>query len=162
MPGAEPEHPVLTRDDVAHLAHLARLAVTDKELDRYVGQLSVILDAVAVVSEVVAGGAVATKWQAPGSGAPSEQSGTVSEVVAGGAVATKWQAPGSGAPSEQSDAVTEVARDDIEPTSHAVPLTNVYRKDAIVPGLSREQALAMAPAAEDGRFRVPQILGEEQ
>jgi aspartyl-tRNA(Asn)/glutamyl-tRNA(Gln) amidotransferase subunit C len=147
---------VLTRDDVAHLAHLARLAVTDEELDRYVGQLSVILDAVAAVSEVAAGGGVAAKWQAPGSGVPSEQSDIVSEVAAGGVVAAKWQAPGSG------DAVTEVTWDDIEPTSHAVALTNVYREDVIVPGLSREQALAMAPAAEDGRFRVPQILGEEQ
>ncbi len=52
--------------------------------------------------------------------------------------------------------------DDIEPTSHAVPLTNVYREDVVVRGLTREQALAMAPAAEDDRFRVPQILGEEQ
>ena len=85
----------------------------------------------------------------------------MSEVAAGGAVATKWQAPGSGDPSEQSGTVSEVAAQDIEPTSHAVPLTNVYREDVVTPGLTRDQALAMAPAAEDGRFRVPQILGEE-
>jgi aspartyl-tRNA(Asn)/glutamyl-tRNA(Gln) amidotransferase subunit C len=91
---------------VAHLAQLARLAVTDQELDRYAQQLDVILTSVAAVSEVAA--------------------------------------------------------DDIEPTSHAVPLVNVFRQDVPRPGLTREQALAMAPAAEDGRFRVPQILGEEQ
>ena len=47
------------------------------------------------------------------------------------------------------------------PTSHAVPLTNVYREDVVRPGLTQQQALAGAPAAEDGRFRVPRILGEE-
>ena len=93
---------------MAHLAHLARLDLSDQELDIYVGQLAVILDAVATVS-----------------------------AVAG-------------------------AAGDIEPTSHAVPLTNVYRQDVVRPGLSHEDALAAAPAAEEGRFRVPQILGEEQ
>ena len=97
--------PVLTRTDVDHLAHLARLDLTDAELDTYVGQLSVILDSVA--------------------------------------------------------AVTAVASGDIEPTTHAVPLTNVYRPDEVVPGLTQQQALAGAPSAQDGRFRVPQILGEE-
>jgi len=89
----------ITRDEVAHLARLARLAVTDAELD-------VILGAVARVGEVAA--------------------------------------------------------DDIPPTSHAGPLENVFRPDELRPCLTQEQALAGAPAAEDGRFRVPQILGEEQ
>ena len=98
----------LTRDDVAHLAHLARLDLSDDELDLYRGQLSVILDSVATVSAVAAADA------------------------------------------------------DIEPTSHAVPLTNVFREDVVRPGLTHEAALAGAPATEDDRFRVPQILGEEQ
>ena len=42
-----------------------------------------------------------------------------------------------------------------------MPLTNVYRPDERRPGLTQEQALSGAPAAEDGRFRVPRILGEE-
>ena len=57
--------------------------------------------------------------------------------------------------------VGEVAADYIPPTSHAVPLESVFRPDELRPGLSQEQALSGAPAAEDGRFRVPQILGEE-
>ncbi|WP_107491583.1 Asp-tRNA(Asn)/Glu-tRNA(Gln) amidotransferase subunit GatC, partial [Thermobifida fusca] len=57
--------------------------------------------------------------------------------------------------------VQEVAKGDIPPTSHALPLTNVYRPDEVKPGLTPDQALAEAPAVEDGRFRVPQILGEE-
>ncbi|EOD67704.1 MULTISPECIES: Asp-tRNA(Asn)/Glu-tRNA(Gln) amidotransferase subunit GatC [Amycolatopsis] len=98
--------PNISRDEVAHLAKLARLAVTDDELDVFAGQLDQILDSVAKVSEVAA--------------------------------------------------------DDVPPTSHAVPLTNVFRQDVVVPGLTQQQALAGAPAAEDGRFRVPRILGEEQ
>ena len=105
VPGVE-SRPVLTRADVDHLARLARLDLTEAELDTYVGQLSVILDSVAVVTAVASG--------------------------------------------------------DIEPTTHAVPLTNVYRPDEVVPGLTQQQALAGAPSAQDGRFRVPQILGEEE
>ncbi|MGH3468780.1 MAG: Asp-tRNA(Asn)/Glu-tRNA(Gln) amidotransferase subunit GatC [Thermocrispum sp.] len=96
----------ISRDEVAHLAKLARLAVTDDELDLFAGQLDVILDSVAQVSEV--------------------------------------------------------ATDDVPPTSHAVPLTNVFRADEVRPSLTQQQALSGAPAAEDGRFRVPRILGEEQ
>ena len=57
--------------------------------------------------------------------------------------------------------VAEVAADDIPPTSHSVPLTNVMRDDIVRPGLTQEEALAGAPAAEHGRFRVPRILDEE-
>ncbi|WP_410574100.1 Asp-tRNA(Asn)/Glu-tRNA(Gln) amidotransferase subunit GatC [Amycolatopsis sp. cmx-4-61] len=98
--------PNISRDEVAHLAKLARLAVTDDEIDVFAGQLDQILDSVAKVSEVAA--------------------------------------------------------TDVPPTSHAVPLTNVFRQDVVVPGLTQQQALAGAPAAEEGRFRVPRILGEEQ
>lgn len=94
----------ITRADVAHLARLARLAVTDEELDVFSGQLDAILDTVAKVDAV---------------------------------------------------------GDDVPPTSHAVPLTNVLRTDEPAPGLTRDQALAGAPSAEEGRFRVPRILGEE-
>ena len=94
----------ITRDDVAHLARLARLAVTDDEIELFAGQLDAILDTVSTVGEI------------------------------------------SG---------------DVEPTAHVVPLTNVLRADEVVPGLDRAQALAGAPRAEEGRFRVPRILGEE-
>ncbi|KUP97207.1 Asp-tRNA(Asn)/Glu-tRNA(Gln) amidotransferase subunit GatC [Thermobifida cellulosilytica] len=96
----------ITRDEVAHLARLARLALPEDELDQLAAQLDVIISAVAKVQEV--------------------------------------------------------AKGDIPPTSHALPLTNVYRPDEVRPGLTPDQALAEAPAVEDGRFRVPQILGEEE
>jgi aspartyl-tRNA(Asn)/glutamyl-tRNA(Gln) amidotransferase subunit C len=43
----------ITRDEVAHIARLARLSLTDDELDHYAGQLDVILDAVASVTDAV-------------------------------------------------------------------------------------------------------------
>ena len=95
----------LTRDEVAHLARLARLDLDAAELDRYSAQLDQILTAVARVSEVAA--------------------------------------------------------DDIPPTSHSVPLTNVLRADEVRPSLPPDRVLAVAPAAEEQRFRVPRILEEE-
>ena len=95
----------ISRDEVAHLAKLARLAVTDEELDVFASQLDQILESVAQVSAV--------------------------------------------------------AETDIPPTSHALPLTNVFRDDVVRPGLTQQQALSGSPAFEDGRFRVPRILGEE-
>ena len=95
----------ISRDEVAHLARLSRLAVTEDELDMFAGQLDVILQSVARIGDVAAA--------------------------------------------------------DIPPTSHSVPLTNVLREDVVVPGISREDALAMAPDRAEERFRVPRILEEE-
>jgi aspartyl-tRNA(Asn)/glutamyl-tRNA(Gln) amidotransferase subunit C len=99
----------LTRQEVAHLARLSRLALSDEELDHLAPQLDVILTSVARVAEA----------------------GTPEEMAA------------------------------VPPTSHAVPMKNVFRPDAIVPCLPRDEVLAAAPAVEDGRFRVPRILEEE-
>jgi aspartyl-tRNA(Asn)/glutamyl-tRNA(Gln) amidotransferase subunit C len=57
--------------------------------------------------------------------------------------------------------VGEVAAEDIPPTSHAVPMTNVFRADEVIPSLPREAVLAAAPDVEDHKFRVPRILAEE-
>lgn len=97
--------PSITRAEVARLAQLARIALTDDEVDHLVPQLDVILGAVARVGEVAA--------------------------------------------------------DDIPPTSHALPLTNVLREDVVRPCLPVEEALAAAPAVEGQRFRVPRILDAE-
>ena len=96
----------ITRDEVAHLARLARLALDDDELDRLAGQLDVILGAVAKIGEV-------------------------------------------------SDA------EGVKPMTHAVPIENVMRPDVVVASLPREDVLAAAPDAQDGRFRVPRILDED-
>jgi aspartyl-tRNA(Asn)/glutamyl-tRNA(Gln) amidotransferase subunit C len=57
--------------------------------------------------------------------------------------------------------VSEVAGEDVPATSHPIPLSNVFREDVVEPSLPVEAALAGAPAAEGGRFLVPQILGED-
>jgi aspartyl-tRNA(Asn)/glutamyl-tRNA(Gln) amidotransferase subunit C len=46
----------ITRAEVAHLASLSRLALTDSELDKFAGQLDEILAAVARVQEVAGTG----------------------------------------------------------------------------------------------------------
>jgi aspartyl-tRNA(Asn)/glutamyl-tRNA(Gln) amidotransferase subunit C len=47
---------------------------------------------------------------------------------------------------------------DIEPTSHAQPLTNVLREDGVREGLTNEQAMGNAPASVEGQFIVPKIV----
>ncbi len=57
--------------------------------------------------------------------------------------------------------VSDVAVADVPPTSHPLPIQNVFRTDEIRPSLDREAALAGGPATEEDRFRVPRILEEE-
>ena len=57
--------------------------------------------------------------------------------------------------------VQEVAAEGIPPTSHAMPMTNVFRDDVVVPPLGADKVLSQAPAVERQRFRVPRILSED-
>ncbi len=50
--------------------------------------------------------------------------------------------------------------DGVEPMTQPYPLVNVMRDDVVEPGIDRDEAFAMAPAAEDGRFCVPPTGGE--
>jgi aspartyl-tRNA(Asn)/glutamyl-tRNA(Gln) amidotransferase subunit C len=95
----------ISRDDVAKLAKLARLALTDDELDAFAGQLDSILGYVGAIQAVDVTG--------------------------------------------------------VTPTGNPLRDVNVTRPDDVSPGLTQQQALAGAPSADDGRFAVPQILGEE-
>lgn len=61
---------------------------------------------------------------------------------------------------EHAAAVAALDLDDVAPTAHPLALANAFRADEPRPGLSRDEVLAAAPAAEDGRFRVPRILDE--
>ena len=47
----------------------------------------------------------------------------------------------------------------VEPMTQPYPLTNVFREDVVITGLDRDEVLANAPAAQEGRFRVPPIVG---
>jgi aspartyl-tRNA(Asn)/glutamyl-tRNA(Gln) amidotransferase subunit C len=57
--------------------------------------------------------------------------------------------------------VQEVAAEGIPPTTHALPVSNVYRDDVLVNCLGTQAALDQAPAVEQDRFRVPRILAED-
>ncbi|CAG7652244.1 Aspartyl/glutamyl-tRNA(Asn/Gln) amidotransferase subunit C [Paenibacillus solanacearum] len=46
----------------------------------------------------------------------------------------------------------------IEPTSHAMPLVNVMREDAVRPSLPIEKVLLNAPDEEEGQIKVPAVL----
>jgi aspartyl-tRNA(Asn)/glutamyl-tRNA(Gln) amidotransferase subunit C len=94
----------LTREDVAYVARLARLALTEEELDTYAPQLAAVLEHAAQVAALDTAG--------------------------------------------------------VPPTAHPLPLRNVLRPDVPCVSLPRDEVLAAAPAAEDGRFRVPRVLGD--
>ncbi|RSZ66129.1 Asp-tRNA(Asn)/Glu-tRNA(Gln) amidotransferase subunit GatC [Corynebacterium hylobatis] len=95
----------ISRDEVAHLAMLSRLALSEEELQLFAEQIDDIVDAVSAVQKVDTEG--------------------------------------------------------VEPMSHPHSISTAMRDDIVVPTLTAEQALDQAPAVEDGRFMVPQILGEE-
>jgi aspartyl-tRNA(Asn)/glutamyl-tRNA(Gln) amidotransferase subunit C len=61
---------------------------------------------------------------------------------------------------EHAGRIRALDLDGVEPTSHPVRLLNVARPDEVRPSLSQEEALACAPAAENGRFKVPRIIEE--
>nr|WP_197720694.1 Asp-tRNA(Asn)/Glu-tRNA(Gln) amidotransferase subunit GatC [Propionibacterium australiense] len=56
--------------------------------------------------------------------------------------------------------VGRVADQDIPPSSHAVPLTNVMREDELKDSWPAEAMLMGAPAQEQQRFRVPRIIDD--
>jgi aspartyl-tRNA(Asn)/glutamyl-tRNA(Gln) amidotransferase subunit C len=94
----------ITADDVRHVAKLARLDVTDEEVELFAGQLAAVL--------------------------------------------------------EHAEDVEALDTEGVPPTAHPLPLKNVLRDDVPRPSLDRDEVLSQAPATEDGRFRVPRILGE--
>jgi aspartyl-tRNA(Asn)/glutamyl-tRNA(Gln) amidotransferase subunit C len=93
---------VISREEVQHVARLARLHLSDEELERMREQLDAILAYV--------------------------------------------------------DKLRELDVEGVEPTSHAVPLVNVMRDDAVTPCLSQDAALANAPDRAGEFFRVPRII----
>ena len=95
----------LSRDEVAKLANLARIEMTEAELVELASQFGSILDSVARVQEL--------------------------------------------------------NLDGVKATSHPQPIENIARPDVVQPSLTPEEALSGAPAQEEQRFRVPQILGAE-
>lgn len=59
---------------------------------------------------------------------------------------------------EHARVISEVDTSDVQPTSHALPLVNVFREDMARPSLPVAEATANAGWARDGAFRVPKIV----
>jgi len=55
--------------------------------------------------------------------------------------------------------IDELDLDGVEPMTQPFPLNNVLRDDVVAPCLDRDEVLAAAPEVEDGRFKVPPIIG---
>jgi aspartyl-tRNA(Asn)/glutamyl-tRNA(Gln) amidotransferase subunit C len=59
---------------------------------------------------------------------------------------------------DYANQLQELDVSEVEPTSHVLPLSNVFREDTVRPGLTNQEALANAPDTEDGQFRVPAVM----
>ena len=56
------------------------------------------------------------------------------------------------------DKLRELDTADVEPASHSLKMSNVFREDRVQESLSREDVLSNAPDQEDGCFKVPRII----
>ena len=94
----------ISAEQVAHLANLARIALTEEEIEHLTAELGQIMQAV--------------------------------------------------------EKVSEVATPDVPPTSHPIPMHNVFRDDALTASMPRDAALANAPKRDSECYGVPAVLGE--
>jgi aspartyl-tRNA(Asn)/glutamyl-tRNA(Gln) amidotransferase subunit C len=92
----------ISSEDVQHVARLARLELTESEVELFRTQLSAVL--------------------------------------------------------ERAQRIQSLPLDDVPPTAHPVPLSNVWRDDVVEPCEVSEAVLANAPDRDGGFFRVPRIL----
>lgn len=92
----------LSKEEVEHVAWLARLELTDEESERMAGQLNQLM--------------------------------------------------------VHFEKLQELDTTEIAPTSHSIPMENVFREDAAGPSLPVEAAVSNAPEANDNYFVVPQIV----
>jgi aspartyl-tRNA(Asn)/glutamyl-tRNA(Gln) amidotransferase subunit C len=95
---------MITREDVEHVAELARLELTAAEKEQFIAQLNSILTYIEKLSELNTAG--------------------------------------------------------VEPTSHVLPMSNVFRDDEVRPSLDRDRALQNAPQQSHFFFKVPRIIEE--
>jgi aspartyl-tRNA(Asn)/glutamyl-tRNA(Gln) amidotransferase subunit C len=96
----------ISREEVEHVARLARLELTDEEIETFRTQLDAVL--------------------------------------------------------ERAQRIQGLDLDDVPPTAHPVELVNVWRDDVVVGFADTALILENAPATEDGKFRVPQILEDAE
>lgn len=59
---------------------------------------------------------------------------------------------------ENFEKLGELDTESVEPTSHTIPVQNVFRKDAARPSWPQDEVLSNAPERADGTFGVPRIV----
>ncbi|XKH51780.1 Asp-tRNA(Asn)/Glu-tRNA(Gln) amidotransferase subunit GatC [Chryseomicrobium palamuruense] len=92
----------ITKEEVRHVAHLARLAITDEEVEHFTEQLAKIV--------------------------------------------------------QFADKLNELDTTNVEPTTHVLPLENVFREDKPIAGLDREVMMKNVKDQEAGQVKVPAIM----
>jgi len=61
---------------------------------------------------------------------------------------------------EHMEQLNELDTGNVDPLSHVIELSNVFRDDERKPSLSREEALRNAPARTEKFFKVPKVIGD--
>jgi aspartyl-tRNA(Asn)/glutamyl-tRNA(Gln) amidotransferase subunit C len=95
---------MIAREDVEHVAELARLDLTPAEKEQFIAQLNSILTYI--------------------------------------------------------EKLNELDTRDVEPTSHVLPMSNVFRDDEVRPSMDRAEVLRNAPEESHFFFKVPRIIEE--
>ena len=92
----------ISREEVIHVARLARLSFSEAEVARFTEQLSAILT--------------------------------------------------------YMDKLGELDTTGVEPTSHVLPISNVFKADEVRPSWDRDKITAGGPSIEHGHYKVPKIV----
>lgn len=93
---------IISKEEVKHVAHLARLAITEQEAEKFAGQLQAMTNF--------------------------------------------------------AEQLNELDTTNVPPTTHVLPLVNVFREDVSAPGLDREKMMLNVKEQENGQVKVPSIL----
>ncbi|MCE5322733.1 Asp-tRNA(Asn)/Glu-tRNA(Gln) amidotransferase subunit GatC [bacterium] len=59
---------------------------------------------------------------------------------------------------ENFQTLQEINTDDVEPTSHVIPVSNVFRKDEVRPSLSAQDVVSNGPQVAENCFVVPRVV----
>ena len=59
---------------------------------------------------------------------------------------------------EYAQKLNELDTEGVPPTSHVLPIHNVFREDVVTPSLPQDELLANAPSRWRGFFRVPKVI----
>ncbi|KAA0258650.1 Asp-tRNA(Asn)/Glu-tRNA(Gln) amidotransferase subunit GatC [Deferribacter autotrophicus] len=93
---------IISKEDVKHIAKLARLKFEEDEVEKFTTELNKILDYI--------------------------------------------------------HKLNELDTEEVEPTSHVLDITNVFREDEVKDSLTNEEALKNAPDKDYGHFKVPRVI----